>query len=70
MLKVGFILIILGALVLLGYLARGFFTAPDIPLAIRVASGAVGLGLILLLVAVGRERYLAAKKESFKEMER
>ncbi len=68
--KIAWTLIGLGLLVVIGYLCKGFFTAADIPLALRVASGIVGLGLILLLVSIGRERYRAAKKESFEEIER
>ncbi len=68
--KVAWILIGLGILVVIGYASKGFFTAADIPLAFRVAAGIVGLGLVLLLVSVGKERYQTAKKESFKEIER
>ena len=68
--KVAWTLIGLGILVVIGYASKDFFTAADIPLAFKVAAGIVGLGLALLLVSVGKERYQAAKKESFKEIER
>ncbi len=54
----------------IGYASKGFFTAADIPLALRIACGMAALGVILLLISIGRERYRAAKKETFKEIER
>lgn len=70
--KVAFTFIIIGALVMIGYACKDFFTATDIALAIRIAAGAVGLGLILLLASIGRERYVKSKKEEedFKEVKR
>ena len=68
--KLAFALIGIGILVIIGYFAKGFFTAADIPLALRIAAGAAILGVILLLASIIRERFRAAKEEEFKEVER
>ena len=68
--KLGFILMIAGLVVVLGYSIYYFVIVSDIPLAIRVAVPAMLLGLILLLVSVVRERLEASKKETFKEIEK
>ena len=68
--KLAFVLIGIGILVIIGYFARDFFTASSIPLPFRVATGVVGLGLILLLASTIKDRLEAAKKEHFEEVEK
>jgi hypothetical protein len=68
--KVAFILIGLGVLVLIGWWVKVFFLASDIPLLIRIAVGAVGVGILILLGIVFKDRLARAKKDDFKEVER
>ena len=70
MLKVGWILFIGGLVVVAGYVIYLFVTDPDIPIAIRIGAPSAVVGVVLLIMGVGRERYRSAKKESFKEIER
>ena len=65
-----FILIALGALCIIGYLAKGFFLAGDIHILIRIAVGAVGAGILMLLISVIRDRMKKARTDDFKEVER
>ena len=71
---VGAILAVSGAVIVIGYAVyyffTDFFTNEAIPIAIRVAVPAVAVGLLLLLISIGRERYLASKKETFREIEK
>ena len=66
------ILIIIGLaiLALIGWLARGFFTAPQIPMFVRVIVGIVAVGGVSLLGIVIRDRIREAKKEDFKEVDK
>lgn len=66
----GFILIALGIFIPLGYIAKAYFTWELIPLPFRIAGGITILGIILILVSVGYERYKMARKEKFEEVER
>ena len=68
--KAGLILISVGALVLIGYGARGFFFNPDIPLAVRIAVGVIGIGVVVLIVRVIRDRLVRKKKDRFEGVER
>jgi undecaprenyl pyrophosphate phosphatase UppP len=69
--RIAFGLIGIGVLVIIGYLVRGFFTSPFIPLAFKVAAVAIVLGFVLLISSVIRERYQSAKKEEdLKEIKR
>ena len=65
-----FILIGLGVLVLAGWAVKGFFMAADIPLLIRIAVGAVGVGVLILIGVVIKDRLTGAKTDKFKEVER
>ena len=66
--NVGFILIGLGILALIGWATEGFFTSSDIPLIIRIGVGAIGLGLLILIGIAIKDRL--SKKDAFKEVER
>tara|TARA_Y100000310_G_C20011379_1_gene503095 strand:+ start:266 stop:478 length:213 start_codon:yes stop_codon:yes gene_type:complete len=68
--KAGFVLIGLGVAVVLGYGAISFFTEVDIALWFRATVGAVVLGLLLLLISAGRERYKSSGDDPFKEVKR
>ena len=65
-----FILIGLGILVLIGWAVQGFFVASEIPLLIRIATGAVGVGILILISVAIKDRLTKAKTEDFKEVEK
>ena len=68
--KVAFILIGLGVLALIGWWSRVFFLAADIPLIVRISVGAIGVGVLVLIGVVIRDRQAKAKTEDFKEVEK
>ena len=68
--NVAFILIGIGILALIGWGVKGFFTATDIPLLIRIATGAISVGILVLLGVAIRDRLTKAKKENFKGVEK
>lgn len=65
--KVGLGLILVGALLLGGWMFRGFFTDPQIPTLIRIAVGTISAGFIILLLALISDRLTKAKQEKDKE---
>ncbi len=68
--NIAVILIGLGILVLIGWGAKVFFTASDIPLLIRIAGGAIGVGILIILGVVIKDRVAKAKTEDFKGVEK
>jgi uncharacterized protein involved in response to NO len=68
--NIAFIFIGLGILALIGWAVQGFFTASEIPLLVRIAVGAIGAGVLALIVLAIRDRLKKAKKEDFKEVEK
>jgi hypothetical protein len=66
--RIGFGLVGIGVLVLIGWSVRGFFLAEEIPLIIRLSVGAIAVGLLMLIGSVIRDRVAAAKTEDFKEV--
>jgi len=68
--KVGFSLVGIGVLVLIGWSVQEFFLASDIPLIVRIAVGVVAAGLLILIGSVVKDRVAAAKTEDFQEVER
>ena len=68
--KIAYSLIVLGVLVLIGWWVKVFFMASDIPLLIRIAAGAVGVGLLILIGIVVKDRLAKAKTEDFKGVEK
>ncbi len=68
--NIAFILIGLGILALIGWGVKGFFMAADIPLLIRIAVGAIGVGVLLLIWVAIRDRLAKAKTGDFKEVEK
>jgi len=65
-----FILIALGILALIGWGVKGFFMAADIPLLIRIAVGAISIGVLVLIGVAIKDRLAKAKTEDFKEVEK
>lgn len=68
--NIAFILIGLGILALIGWSVQGFFTASEIPALIRIAVGVIGVGILILVGVVIRDRIKKAKTDDFKEVER
>ena len=65
-----YILIGLGILALIGWGLQVFFLASDIPLLIRIAAGAVGVGVLILIGVAIKDRLARAKTDKFKEVEK
>jgi len=72
--KIGGILLGIGLAILVGWGLYWFLRLafPSLPLAVKIAIAAIAIGLIILLVSLGRERHRAAKeeREKFKEVEK
>ncbi len=68
--NIAFILIGLGILALVGWSVKVFFMASDIPLLIRIAVGAIGAGVLVLIAVAIKDRLAKAKTDKFKEVEK
>ena len=68
--NVALILMALGMLALVGWAAGAFFANSEIPLIIRIAVGAIGAGILILIGIAIKDRIKKAKTEDFKEVER
>jgi hypothetical protein len=68
--NIAFILIVIGILVLIGWGVKGFFMAADIPILIRIAVGAIGVGVLIFIGVAINDRLKKAKDEDFKGVER
>ena len=68
--NLAFIVIGLGVIVLIGWLARSFFLADGIFLWVRIVVGIVVVAFVLLFSIVIKDRIVAAKKEDFKEVDK
>ena len=68
--KIAFFLIAAGILVLIGWGVKGFFLAADIPIWIRIAIGAIGVGVLILIGIVIKDRLSKQGKEDFKEVDK
>ncbi len=68
--NVAFIMIGLGILALIGWSVKVFFMDVDIPLFIRIAVGAIGVGTLVLIGIAIKDRLKKAKTEDFKEVEK
>jgi len=68
--SLGIIIIGTVILVLLGVGCRPFFLSADVPLALKVGVGAVGGGVLVLVIMAIRGRLARIKAEKFKEVEK
>ena len=66
--KAAFILIGLGILVLIGWSVKGFFMASEISLLIKIAVGAVSVGVLILIGVAIKDRLKKSKTDEFKEV--
>ena len=60
----------LGMLALIGWGATVFFSSSEIPLVVRIAVGAIGVGILIIIGVAIKDRMKKAKTEDFKEVER
>lgn len=65
-----FILIGIGILILIVWGVKGFFMSSEIPLLIRIAAGAIGVGVLVLIGVAIKDRLSKSKTDDFKEVER
>ncbi|TET49694.1 MAG: hypothetical protein E3J57_00045 [Dehalococcoidia bacterium] len=68
--KVALVLMALGMLALIGWSANAFFAESEIPLIVRIAVGAIGVGILILIGVAIKDRIKKAKTDEFKEVER
>jgi hypothetical protein len=68
--KVALVLMALGMLALIGWSANAFFAESEIPLIVRIAVGAIGVGILILIGVAIKDRIKKAKTDDFKEVER
>ncbi len=68
--NIALIVIGLGVLTLIGWGVKVFFMDGDIPLLIRIATGAIGAGILVLIGVAIRDRVAKAKTGDFKEVEK
>ncbi len=68
--NIAFTLIGLGILALIGWSVKVFFMAADIPLLVRIATGAIGVGFLVLIALAIKDRLAKAKTDKFKGVER
>lgn len=70
MLSLGFVLLLLGALVLVAFAAWSFTTDPGVPWAVKVGSALIGAGGLVLFAMVLRSRLRARGLDPYEEIDR
>lgn len=68
--SLGIIIVGTAILVLLGWGCRGFFVNPSVHLALRIVVGAIGGGVLFLVIRMIRYRLARTKADKFKEVEK
>jgi hypothetical protein len=68
--NIAFILMGLGVLALIGWGVQGFFMSSSIPVLVRIAAGAIGVGVLILIGVAIKDRLAKAKTEDFKGVEK
>jgi|TARA_B100001971_G_scaffold135626_1_gene125278 uncharacterized membrane protein YeaQ/YmgE (transglycosylase-associated protein family) len=63
--NLAFILIALGLLVLIGWLAKDFFMADEISVFIRIAVGIIAAAVLMLFGIAIKDRIAQSKKDDF-----
>ena len=67
--NVALVLMGLGTLALIGWGATAFFSSTEIPLVVRIAVGAIGVGILIIIGVAIKDRMKKAKTEDFKEVD-
>ena len=65
--RIGIIVVGIVILCVMGFGLRGFFTSPDVHLGLRVAVGAIGGGVLWLVIKMIRTKPPEIKKEEPEE---
>ena len=65
-----FIVIGLAVVILIGWMAKGFFLEAEIPIFLRILVGVATVAVVALLGIVIRDRIKQAKEEDFKEVDK
>jgi hypothetical protein len=68
--NIALILIGIGILILIGWAVQGFFTASEIPLLIRIATGIIGIGFLVLIGVAIKDRIKKSRTENFKDVDK
>ena len=68
--RLAYVLIGAGVLALIGWSVKGFFLADEIPVFVRAAVGAIGVGALILVGIVLRDRLSKTETDRFKEVQR
>jgi len=70
----GWILLSVGAIILISFglyeSLSQFFADPEVSLLVKIGVGALGLGIIILLVSITRERIFAYRRDRYREVQR
>ncbi|MEA3587000.1 zf-HC2 domain-containing protein [Pseudidiomarina sp. 1APP75-27a] len=64
----GWLLLLLGVLPLLGYAGYQLLTDPQLPVWVRLAMGSMILGAVVLFIYVARQRVMAARTDNYKKV--
>ena len=64
------ILMGMGVLALIGWSVQAFFMDSEIPLLVKIAVGAIGVSILILIGVAIKDRRAKAKTEDFEEVER
>jgi anti-sigma factor RsiW len=69
-LSLGFMLLLAGGLLLLGYAAYALFVDVEVPLPVKVGAGAMGAGTLVLAAYVARVRARALGRDPYEKIDR
>ncbi len=67
--KLAWILIGISVIGLTGWGVYAFFADSEVPLVVKIALGAIGAGVLILLGIVIKDRLTKSKPEEFKEVD-
>ena len=67
--RIGWLLFVLGVLVVAGYAAYAFADDDAVPAFLKTAVAAVVVGMVLLFISVLRQRLIARKTDKYEEVE-
>ena len=68
-LGIGFLLLLVGTLILVGFASYSFLADPTVPLVVKLGGSAAGLGAFVLLAYLLRIRWHRRGKDPYKEID-
>lgn len=68
--NIAFALIGFGVIALIGWMVKGYFTSDEIPLLIRIATGFIGAGGLILIAIAIKDALKKPEKDNFKEVDK